>query len=121
MNQASRFRSFACVLLALALSGCVAAVDEDVTDSSSDALSGAVADCESAPLTSEARNELAPAVLDSELAIDSELSIDATQAGSSSSTCRRVCACCSRNGNRFCCSHCRLCSGPIGVTDVLAR
>ena len=30
------------------------------------------------------------------------------------STCARVCNCCRSSGNRFCCSHCRFCSGPIG-------
>jgi hypothetical protein len=29
------------------------------------------------------------------------------------STCARVCRCCRLSGNRFCCSHCRFCSGPI--------
>jgi len=29
------------------------------------------------------------------------------------STCTRVCRCCRSSGNRFCCSHCRFCSGPI--------
>ncbi len=43
--------------------------------------------------------------------------------GVTASTCTRVCKCCKNNGNRFCCSHCRFCSGPIGVSDggVLAR
>lgn len=31
----------------------------------------------------------------------------------SSTSCWRICQCCKR-GNRFCCSHCRWCSGPIG-------
>jgi hypothetical protein len=43
------------------------------------------------------------------------------QAGAASSTCRRVCNCCTRTGNRFCCSHCRWCSGPIGSTAVASR
>jgi hypothetical protein len=30
------------------------------------------------------------------------------------SSCWRICQCCKR-GNRFCCSHCRWCSGPIGA------
>ena len=33
--------------------------------------------------------------------------------GQFDSTCTRVCRCCSLWGNRFCCSHCRFCSGPI--------
>jgi len=30
-----------------------------------------------------------------------------------SNSCTAACRCC-RWGNRFCCSHCRWCSGPIG-------
>ena len=33
--------------------------------------------------------------------------------GTFGSLCTRVCRCCSASGNRFCCSHCRFCSGPI--------
>jgi hypothetical protein len=40
------------------------------------------------------------------------------QAGLGLSTCSRVCSCCRRTKNRFCCSHCRWCSGPIGSTGV---
>jgi hypothetical protein len=36
------------------------------------------------------------------------------------STCYRVCRCCRNSGNRFCCSHCRWCSGPIGTTTYQA-
>ena len=35
---------------------------------------------------------------------------------SAASSCWRICQCCKR-GNRFCCSHCRWCSGPIGVSN----
>ncbi len=34
--------------------------------------------------------------------------------------CRAACRCCRSYGNRFCCSHCRWCSGPIGVTGIEA-
>ena len=27
-------------------------------------------------------------------------------------SCSAACRCCARNGNRFCCSHCRWCSWP---------
>ncbi len=37
--------------------------------------------------------------------------------GISSGSCQAACRCCKR-GNRFCCSHCRWCSGPIGSTSV---
>lgn len=37
--------------------------------------------------------------------------------GISSSSCQAACRCCKR-GNRFCCSHCRWCSGPIGSVPV---
>jgi hypothetical protein len=40
--------------------------------------------------------------------------------GISSSSCQAACRCCKR-GNRFCCSHCRWCSGPIGSTPVSTR
>ena len=33
--------------------------------------------------------------------------------GQFDSTCTRVCRCCRLWGNRFCCSHCTFCSGPI--------
>jgi hypothetical protein len=39
------------------------------------------------------------------------------QLGISSSSCQAACRCCTR-GNRFCCSHCRWCSGPIRNTPV---
>ena len=39
------------------------------------------------------------------------------QVGIGSSSCQAACRCCKR-GNRFCCSHCRWCSGPIGFTSV---
>jgi len=29
-----------------------------------------------------------------------------------SNSCNAACRCCARNGNRFCCSHCRWCSWP---------
>jgi hypothetical protein len=29
-------------------------------------------------------------------------------------SCWAACRCCRNWGNRFCCSHCRWCSGPIG-------
>jgi hypothetical protein len=39
------------------------------------------------------------------------------QAGIGSSSCQAACRCC-KWGNRFCCSHCRWCSGPIGSTAI---
>ena len=119
MKKTRRARVFSFVLLALALFGCMAAVDEDVAGSSS-APASEVSENNQAltapPLaTSFDRSELAP-VID-----DVDLSIDPGQTQLAASTCTRVCACCKKNGNRFCCSHCRFCSGPIGVTDeVLA-
>jgi hypothetical protein len=43
------------------------------------------------------------------------------QTSTGASTCTRVCNCCRRTKNRFCCSHCRWCSGPIGSTGVAFR
>ena len=39
------------------------------------------------------------------------------QLGIGSGSCQAACRCC-KWGNRFCCSHCRWCSGPIGSTPV---
>ena len=114
MKQARRSRLFAFVLLALALPGCTAAVDGEITSSSSAALCGAAAPCE--PIASEPSKELTSVPEDDELSVY-KMQTDTSLGGS---TCRRVCACCARNGNRFCCSHCRFCSGPIGATDVLS-
>ena len=38
--------------------------------------------------------------------------------GSFGSQCSAMCRCCAR-GNRFCCAHCRWCSGPIGYAPSL--
>ena len=43
------------------------------------------------------------------------------QASTGASTCTRVCNCCRRTRNRFCCSHCRWCSGPIGSSGIALR
>jgi hypothetical protein len=106
MIQPRRSGFYAFVLLALALPGCAVPADGEVTTSSSAALCGAALSCEAPPTTSSPADEY-------------ELAIDPSQPEIGGSLCRRVCACCARNGNRFCCSHCRFCSGPIGVTDVL--
>ena len=122
MKKARRARVFSYVLLALALFGCMAAVDDDGGGSSSDPASVVSENHEAltaAPLEATIdRTEIAPVV------DGVDLSIDPAETELAASTCTRVCACCRRNGNRFCCSHCRFCSGPIGpygVTDeVLA-
>jgi len=114
MNQLRRSRPFSFALLALALAGCAVPADGEATGASSAALGGAVDACESSPLSCTAPSkDLAAAQA------EYQVSIDPTQTEIGGSTCRRVCACCARNGNRFCCSHCRFCSGPIGVGDVL--
>jgi hypothetical protein len=124
----SRFRPFQFVLFTLALSSCAAAVDEapseEVAASSSEAVTkvsteatlDADVGCDAAPAkpgaTSDPYKEFT-SILDAP-----NISVDAAPAGS---LCTRMCACCKR-GNRFCCSHCDFCSGPIKVTGgVLAR
>jgi hypothetical protein len=133
MNNATRkFGLFQCILFVLMLFGCASAVDdatlppsEEATETTSQALKEAAmdadaADCDAAAATagveSGSYGELS-SILET-ASLNDDGSLEAT-----ASTCRRVCACC-RRGNRFCCSHCRFCSGPIGpygVSDELAR
>lgn len=135
-NTSRQLGLFQLVLLVVMLFGCASAADDatlppsaEATTSSSLALDGAamnegiVLDAESGdcdlsalPGTSADYEELA-SILETS-------SLDETAPEAAASTCRRVCRCC-RNGNRFCCSHCRFCSGPIGPyglsSEVLAR
>ena len=137
MKNTRLFGLFHFVLFAIMLGGCAAAVDdstllpsEEATASDSQALKGVAApigdaaldadaaDCDGAALSAgEKAGSYAEfnAVLES-----SSINLDAPEAAGS--TCTRVCKCCKNNGNRFCCSHCTFCSGPIGVSGgVLAR
>jgi hypothetical protein len=133
-NNARRLFQF--VLLALTLVGCASAVDDGALPSSDEssasgsqalrdlaapdadaALDADAADCEEAALSPDDRAasyDEFNSILES-----SSINLDSPEIGGS--TCRRVCKCCKNNGNRFCCSHCRFCSGPIGVsTGVFA-
>lgn len=130
-NAVRKVGLFQCILFALMLFGCASAVDdgtfpapEEATETTSQALADATldaeaADCDAAASTgveSGSYGELS-SILET-ASLNDDGSLEAT-----ASTCRRVCACC-RRGNRFCCSHCRFCSGPIGpygVSDELAR
>ena|SRR6187402_532949 len=119
---------FYAVLLAIALSGCASAVDdparlpaEEAALSSTEALNSADAtnaeatdpkasDCASA--TDEVSDDKAYAEFYSVLEKASVSKDSPELAGGS---CSAACRCC-KWGNRFCCSHCRFCSGPIGAT-----
>jgi hypothetical protein len=136
MNITRRSRLFQLVLLTFALSGCSSAVDDEgaftasaeATDAASEALKGAAAiddaaaldadagDCDAAPDKAGAKTdayEEFTSILEAP-----DLSVELAPAGNS---CWRICKCCKR-GNRYCCAHCKFCSGPIGVsTGVLAQ
>jgi len=120
--------------LALLLPGCAAAVDDDyspapteadasssreaLTKTSVVASADAATDCDAAPsstpVTSAAYEEFTSLMSATNLSVD-------TSPEAAMNSCTRICACCKR-GNRFCCSHCDFCSGPIKVSpDVLAR
>jgi hypothetical protein len=128
--------AFQLVSLALALAGCASAADngtlppsEEATESASQALGGvaapsgdAVLDVDAADCDTSARSVGVQAGSYAEFTSvleASSVSLDSPEVAGN--TCTRVCKCCKNNGNRFCCSHCRFCSGPIGVSDgVLA-
>ena len=124
------FGVFVCVVLAGALFGCASAVDDStppsdevaatqdqalkaapVDDVASDA---AAADCDAAPATDAGSDQELQSILESSSAARDDAGV------ALGNTCTRVCACC-RRGNRFCCSHCKFCSGPIGPYGVLAQ
>jgi hypothetical protein len=125
---------FQLVLLAVVLPGCSSAIDdgslppaEEATESTSHALKGAAAPIEGAVLDAAPADCDAPALSTGAQAGSYEEFTSVLQTSSRDSpelagnTCTRVCKCCKNNGNRFCCSHCSFCSGPIGVSDgVLA-
>lgn len=130
MNNAMRslglFQLLLFAPLQIVLFGCAAAVDEPVpseaaSTSASEFLERATAANETAALGTNAANCAATPISTAEqlereeltsILETSNLALDAS--GSLGSTCTAACACCKR-GNRFCCSHCRFCSGPIGV------
>ncbi len=129
-NTARQFGLLLFVLLAIALSACASAADDGsrppseetaasdaqalkgVAASSGDATLDADADCDALASPGARTDPYAEltSILQTNLNVDDGLE--------AAGTCRRVCACCKR-GNRFCCSHCRFCSGPIGVSDGL--
>jgi hypothetical protein len=134
VNITRRLSQFA--LLAITLSGCASAADDGTppseasTASDAQALGGAVAPDADAALDADAADcdsaALAPAASAGSYAEftsileTASVNLDSPEIGGS--TCTRVCKCCKNNGNRFCCSHCRFCSGPIGVSgEALAR
>lgn len=119
-----QFGFFLLVLLAMASLGCSSAVDEslptsdEATASTAEALMGEAAlaeDCEQAALSSEQGDYEE---------LSSIMSLDDGSPEAALSGCRRYCNCC-KGGNRFCCKHCKFCSGPIGPygvsTNVLAQ
>jgi len=135
-NPTRRARLFGTLVLTLTivLPGCAAAVDEDEARPPQEAETGAAtealtksdasrstetaSDCDAAPdsaLTrSDAYQELTSLLGTVEL--DASKNPEAAASG-----CTRICACCKR-GNRFCCSHCDFCSGPIKLSPgVLAK
>jgi len=120
-------RLFHFILLTMALNGCAAAVDDDGTVAASEAATGSAsealrgdaaldadADCEGAP---SKRSAQADPYQEYMSIVETDASVALAPAGNS---CTAACRCC-KWGNRFCCSHCRWCSGPIGTTTgVLA-
>jgi hypothetical protein len=133
IDTTRRFGLFQCVLLAITLAGCVSAVDDGVlapseeTTSDEQALEGVAALSGSLVLGADTAGCDAAAASPgeplgsyeefNEILETASVNRDSPELGN---TCTRVCKCCKNNGNRFCCSHCRFCSGPIGVIDVLA-
>jgi hypothetical protein len=127
-NTTRALRLFQFVLAAFMLFGCASAADDDslppadeMAEPASQALKGA-ASIEDAALEADAADCDAAAAVDGAAGSYEELtsildtaSVNGDEAAelAAGGTCRRVCACC-RRGNRFCCSHCRFCSGPIG-------
>jgi hypothetical protein len=127
-NTTRSFWLFQLALLAVTLLGCASAADdpalpwEEGAASTSEALKGVAASSEEADLAADAADcdaaDLASADSEEELAsILQSTSVSRDNAELGLSTCRRVCNCC-KGGNRFCCSHCRFCSGPIGPYGV---
>jgi hypothetical protein len=127
-NIARQLGLFRFVLIALTLLGCASAADdgslpsgEEVTASASQDLKGAAAISDDMALDADAADcdaaASAGSTADYEEFVSIEESVSRDSAGSTSSLCRRMCKCCG-NGNRFCCSHCRFCSGPIGPYGV---
>lgn len=124
------FALFLCLALGSASFGCAAAVDdpaptsEDAASSQEQALraapvddvapDAAAADCDAAPATDAGSYQELTSILES-----SSVALDDN--GLAMSTCTRVCACCKKSKNRFCCSHCKWCSGPIGASGELAQ
>ncbi len=135
-NLSPRSRLLQFVWITLALTGCASAVDDndppspsgETTGNSSESLKVApateadaaldanAADCDAPAASAGAQTEAYREYRSLLEAADS--SVDAAPAGNS---CSAACRCC-KWGNRFCCSHCKWCSGPIGVsTGVLAQ
>lgn len=116
-NSMRLFGLFHLNLLAIALAGCASAVDDSGTGVSEALKGDELAKLEAVdPKASEcaASDDKDYAEFYSTLAKASvsKDSLDLAAGGSCSAACR-----CCKWGNRFCCSHCRFCSGPIGVTD----
>jgi len=132
INITRRSGLFQLVLLSLALDGCAAAVDDEgsfapsaeATGATSEALKGADAAKPDAELDADAAGCEAASDKDQTAQYAELMSIIETtnlSAAPSGNSCTAACKCCKRN-NRFCCSHCNWCSGPIKATgSVLAR
>lgn len=131
-NTTRQLGLFRFVLFAILLVGCASAVDEaglppaeEATASDAQALRGLAATDAEAALDADAADCGAAAASEgvqagsyaefTSVLETTSVNLDAPELAGS--TCTRVCRCCRNNGNRFCCSHCRFCSGPIGVSD----
>ena len=122
------FALFLGVMLAAASFGCAASVDDSAPTSDEAASAqaqalktapiddvatdAAASDCDAAPAADAGSYQEFTSILES--------SSVARDDGGLMNTCTRVCACC-KKGNRFCCAHCKFCSGPIGPYGVLAQ
>lgn len=113
-NLIRRIGTFLGILCTVAMFGCASADDgalppaDEATEASEQALAEAALDADAADCGAGAETgsyEEFASMLENDGSLEA------------ASTCRRVCACC-RRGNRFCCSHCRFCSGPIGPYGV---
>lgn len=128
-TRRSRLFLNALLTLTLALSGCASAVDED--GAASDETLGAASNELIEYAATDARDASAE---DGDFALETaasraaaygeftsigksaDASLDASAAAANS--CTRFCACCAR-GNRYCCSHCDFCSGPIKLSPAV--
>lgn len=114
-------RCFGLFLCAIALSGCAAAVDdpEQTTSTNSEALKVDEAAKAEAVAVDPKASECAASDDKAYVEFYSTLQKASTSKDSldlaAGNSCSAACRCC-KWGNRFCCSHCRFCTGPIGTS-----